>query len=142
MPSSINTIKANLNSLKTAVWIYDVDNYCLDWANISALSLWEAESLEELCGRNFENETSDAVQESLRAYQKMFAEGKHISMNWSFSPKGIEKQAFCIISEAILDDGRCAVLVEATPSEEIRSDYFQSMSTLLSSYHTDGRFIA
>ncbi|WP_408063588.1 PAS domain-containing protein, partial [Vibrio sp. 10N.222.48.A3] len=37
--------------LKCPIWIYDIDNKRITWANSSALPLWESESLFELTSR-------------------------------------------------------------------------------------------
>ncbi|MFT6269377.1 MAG: hypothetical protein ACJAVV_002202 [Alphaproteobacteria bacterium] len=44
--------------LKTAVWIYDIDNFCIYWANNAALVWWESNTLSELQSRSIEQDTS------------------------------------------------------------------------------------
>ncbi|WP_261841857.1 putative bifunctional diguanylate cyclase/phosphodiesterase [Aliamphritea ceti] len=102
----------DIDQLQTPIWIYDIDNYRIHWANESALTLWHASSLEELTARDFQEGTSDAVQHTLLNYLDDFALGKRICHWWQLSPKGKAKDVYCQFSGVYLDDGRLAMLVE------------------------------
>ena len=56
--------------LKCPIWIYDIDNKRITWANTSALPLWESESLFELTSRDFSVEMSKAIEATLEEYQR------------------------------------------------------------------------
>jgi len=128
------------SNLHTALWIYDIDNPRVTWANPAALKLWNSNSLEELISRDLKKDQSVAVEESLRQYQHAFKRGEVIQENWVFTPKGIEIQAFCQFSGIELEDGRMGMLVEATTNN---SSYHKfGSTTTLSTYHADGRFIS
>ena len=99
--------------LKTALWIYDIDNFCFYWANDAALLWWESKNLAELQARSIEQEPSQAVKQTLRGYQASFCKAHSFTELWYFSPKGIEKKAYCHFSGLTLPDGRMAMLVEA-----------------------------
>ena len=131
-----------LKSLVTSVWIYDIENYCIVWANQSALSLWESDSLEELKSRDFKPGTSDAVQQTLKNYQQIFKSGKSLSRIWRYSPKGILKEAYCQFSGYTLKDGRIALLAEAITADLIDSNGDTSSVMTLSTYNMDGQFIS
>ncbi|TDF39231.1 EAL domain-containing protein [Alteromonadaceae bacterium M269] len=131
-----------LNSLVTAVWIYDIENYCIVWANEAALALWESESLEELKSRDFKPGASDAVQQTLKDYQQIFKSGKSLSRIWRYSPKGILKEAYCQLSGYTLSDGRIAVLTEAITVDLIDNNSGASSVITLSTYDMDGHFIS
>ena len=73
------------SKLKTAVWVYDIDNFCISWANEKALDLWEADSPEELRTRDFKVGSSDAVRSSLLDYQQAFRRGRNSSANFGLS---------------------------------------------------------
>ena len=129
-----------LNNLHTAIWIYDIDDPAILWANPAALKLWNSDSLEELLQRDFKKDQSAAVKESLFQYQKAFKQGEVIQENWVFTPKGIEVQAFCQFSGIELEDGRMAMLVEATTHN---NSYTQlGSTTILSTYSILGEFIS
>ncbi len=131
-----------LDSLVTAVWIYDIDNYCMLWANQSALKLWESESLEELKSRDYKPGSSSAVQQTLRDCQKIFNSGKSISRIWQYSPKGIKKEAYCQMSGYTLEDGRTALLTEAIDMSLINGKFGSNAIISLSTYSPTGEFIS
>ncbi|MFT5421653.1 MAG: diguanylate cyclase (GGDEF)-like protein [Candidatus Endobugula sp.] len=131
-----------LENLTIPIWIYDIDQYCIHWANPSALELWETESLEELRCLDFKVIMSGALQESLFEFQESFKQGYTLSHNWHFSPKGIEKHAFCQLSGYRLDDGRMAMLVEALPIDKLNYDMQSGLTVMLSDYSADGVFIS
>ncbi len=132
-----------LKNLTIAVWVYDIDNYCIHWANKPALALWESDSLEELCSRDFKPITSKAVAEGLLEYQRAFKKGDALfTQNWHYSPRGIKKSAFCQFSGYVLDDGRMAMLVEALPVSPLTQDMPTDFTAMLSDYSADGAFIS
>lgn len=130
------------NNLTIAVWVYDIDDYCILWANQPGLKFWESDSLEELSSRDFRLFNSDAVQESLLEYKEQLIEGKTISLNWQFSPNGILKQAYCHFSGFELENGKTVMLVEALPVEEFTHDLSIIGTLFLSSYSLNGSFIS
>lgn len=133
---------AQFDQLTIAVWIYDVDNYHIVWANSPALKLWESDSLDELLSTDFKPVTSNAVQESLLEYRRALTDGNVLSHNWHFSPKNIDKQAYCNLSAFTLDDGRVAILVEALPITELYQNTKIGSSAIISTYLADGRFVS
>lgn len=131
------------DDLTIAMWLYDVDNYCIEWANEPALALWESDSLEELSSRNFKSRTSEVIQENILEYRRMFLEEDVVlSHYWHFSPRGIDKQAYCHLSGFRLRDGRMGILVEALPITESSQKSKIGSSTILSTYLADGRFVS
>ncbi len=130
------------NDLSTALWVYDIDNYCIHWANKAALELWEAESLNELCSRDFKLESSDAVQKTLLGYRSSFESGKSVSMFWRFTPKDIPKETFCQMSGYQFADGRIGLQCEAIAAQLINEQANQSSIIMLSTYDLNGEFIS
>ena len=78
----------NIEQLRNPVWLYDIQQGQIHWANQSALELWEAVSLAELTQRHFSSTASAAVQQTLHGYLMEFALGKVIDSWWQISPKG------------------------------------------------------
>lgn len=126
--------------LKTAVWIYDIDNFCITWANQAALLWWESSSLEELKSRDLKKNSSQAVNEALRAYQKNFYANKSYVELWQFSPKGIEKEAYCRFSGVFLADKRMGMLVEATASSDLPYFFQDHTIAVMASFDMQGHF--
>lgn len=126
--------------LKTAVWIYDIDNLCIVWANQSALDWWESPSLEELQSRNLSEGASQAVKEGLREYQKKFYNNKRYIKLWHFSPNGIDKKAYCWLSGIRLADDRMAMQVEATPSNIYPEFFHEHTIAIIATFDMQGQF--
>lgn len=131
----------NINQLHTAIWIYDIDAYAITWANQAALVLWDSPSIEALAKRNFKIGQSDAVTETIEQYRVAFKENKVVQENWFFCPKGNETKALCQFSGITLDDGRLAMLVEATPTLASTNIQFKS-ATIISLYDLNGEFLS
>ena len=130
------------NNLSTAVWIYDIDQYRIHWANPAALLLWEADELSELLERDFRPTTSEAVQRTLQGYRNAFLNKESVSMFWRFTPKGIAKEAFCQMSGYQFADGRIGLQCEATPSPLFKNHNQHNSIIMLSTYTMDGEFIS
>lgn len=132
----------SIDQLKTAIWIYDIDNFCINWSNEAGLELWEADSLAELQSRNFGTGSSDAVRTSLIHYQKAFLRGETLSEIWTITPKGILKEAFLIMSGHMLECGRMAMRCEAVEPKSIGHAGLFGAKMMMSSFHFDGTFIS
>ena len=134
----------DIEDLAIPVWIYDIDNYCIQWANQPALVLWEGDSLEELYSRDFKPVTSKAVESRLLEYRRAFKEDNALFYeNWHFVPKGISKFVFCQFSRYIFeDDGRITMLVSGLPSSTLHHNMQLNLTALLSDYSNEGKFIS
>jgi diguanylate cyclase (GGDEF)-like protein len=131
-----------LENLTIPIWIYDIDHYCIHWANQPALALWESDSAEELYSRSFKRLMSSSLKESLREFQESFKHGYTLSHNWHFSPKGVDKYAFCQLSGYLLTDGRMGMLVEALPIDKLNYEMQSGLTVLLSDYSADGTLLS
>jgi diguanylate cyclase (GGDEF)-like protein len=131
-----------LNELQTAIWIYDIEHFSIVWANQAALKLWDSPSVVTLKERDLKTGLSAAVKDTLIQYQQAFKQNQVIQENWSFTPKGVDTQAFCQFSGYILADGRMAMLVEATTANMQHIIAPFSATTIVSSYSISGEFIS
>ncbi len=134
--------KPTLEQLTICIWVYDVDKHRIHWASPYALAFWESDSLAELTSRDFNAVTSDALRETLLEFQQSFDHNYRLAHNWQFSPKGIEKHAFCQLSGFTLEDGRTAMLVEAMPIDKLSYDMQIDLTVMSSDYTADGTFIS
>ena len=130
------------DTLVTAIWVYDIENYCIVWANQAALKMWESDSLEELMSRDFRPDSSEATQQALIDFQQIFKTGKTLSRIWRYSPKGILKEAYTQLSGYLLTDGRMAVLTEALTIDLIDSNSGSASVITLSTYDLNGHFLS
>eukprot|EP00539_Tryblionella_compressa_P006253 CAMPEP_0178771884 /NCGR_PEP_ID=MMETSP0744-20121128/22216_1 /TAXON_ID=913974 /ORGANISM="Nitzschia punctata, Strain CCMP561" /LENGTH=449 /DNA_ID=CAMNT_0020428463 /DNA_START=71 /DNA_END=1417 /DNA_ORIENTATION=+ len=98
------------------VWVFDIENRCMKWANASALEVWNASSLTELQQRNFAD-MSDATIRRLKEYQGIFLQGGRVSDQWTVYPRGQAKQLQIHCSGIRLDakESMPSMLVEGTP---------------------------
>nr|WP_243749416.1 diguanylate cyclase [Pseudoteredinibacter isoporae] len=111
-----------MDALKSAVWVYDVLNYRIHWANKAALRLWESDNLSELTARDFKPGSSAAVQQTLCSYLDEFKRGRVIDRWWQISPKNIDKRVHCRFSGVMTAPGHMSMLVEGLHSELLQGD--------------------
>ncbi|MGC3937563.1 putative bifunctional diguanylate cyclase/phosphodiesterase [Roseobacter sp. EG26] len=132
--NAIDQFQAARN-LRTAVWIYDIDNARVVHANTPAYELWQADSEEALCARDMSKGMSSAVSARLKQYQIDFEE-HNASFNelWTLYPNGKPETVMVVFSGFRLADGRMAMQCEATGSVEDLPENLRSAEALL---HTD-----
>lgn len=130
-----------VDNIQTAVWIYDIDNFTIVWANKIGLHLWQCESVLELSQRDLKTEASDAVQQRVLEYREGFKKGQIFHETWQFSPNGIEIDTFCVFSGYELKDGRIAMMVEATPANHF-SEITSANSKVVANFNAYGAFIS
>lgn len=135
-----------LNRLTSAVWIFDIDHSRVAWANEAALTLWRAESLDELVSRDMSVDMSVAVAERLRQYQRDFREhDASFSEAWTLYPGGVPTNLDVDFSGYTFADGRVGMTCEARRHREDVPDVIRSAEALLhtsmmiSLYCPDGR---
>ena len=74
-------MELSFDTLYVAVWVYDINNAKIVWANKAALALWDSSDLEELCYRDLKTGQSDAVKQTLLSYQQGFLDKKVLPRN-------------------------------------------------------------
>jgi diguanylate cyclase (GGDEF)-like protein len=132
------------NHLQSPIWVFDIDNKTIIWANLSALPLWEADSLNELTSRDLAHDMSEAVEATLNGYRLRFNKDEIIKTWWNFTPKQILKKALCVFSGIKLPDGRTAMLVEVIAEESTlqRDLAFSDCSNLALLFSNEGILIS
>ncbi|WP_299771098.1 diguanylate cyclase [uncultured Pseudoteredinibacter sp.] len=120
-PASFDQL--DLDALKSAVWVYDVHNYRIHWANAAALRLWESKDLAELTSRDFRPGSSAAVQQTLCSYLDEFKRGRVIDRWWQISPNNIDKRVHCRFSGVFTAPGHMSMLVEGLHSELLQGNH-------------------
>jgi hypothetical protein len=61
--------------LDTPIWVFDIENKSMWWANEAACYLWSATDRESLCQRDFASDMSKATEHSLNNWLERFALG-------------------------------------------------------------------
>ncbi|WP_297341469.1 hypothetical protein, partial [Pseudophaeobacter sp.] len=68
--------------MATPIWVFDVDNHKIWWANAAGILFWEAESLNDLLQRDFSMD-SDMVRTRLRQIVRNGPGQKRIQDTWT-----------------------------------------------------------
>jgi len=105
----------HVNSLETPIWIFDIEQESMWWANPPAVILWGADDKESLLQRNFSDMT-DASRAQLGGYLNGFKNNQRFVKRWSFYPNRIPQIVDCSCSGIYLPNNRLAMLVEGEPS--------------------------
>lgn len=104
------------DGLQTPIWVFDIQRLRMVWANRTAVSIWQASSLDELVSRDFSPLFGDAAQSRqprLRVDLQAFEQGRTIQATWIVYPTDQPVLMACLCSGITLEDGRRAMLVEA-----------------------------
>jgi len=121
--------------LKTPVWVYDTDNTRIAFANEAALSIWQADSEEQLRTRDLSEGMSSTVAKRLKQYQNDFyASDAEFNEIWTIYPGGVPHTLNISYTGFIMPDGRMAMMCEAKGESEEPSEALRSAEALL---HTD-----
>jgi hypothetical protein len=67
------------NLLENPIWVFDIENKTIWWANTAAVRLWNAESLDELLGRDFASDMSQTVEKRLNSTRERIEAGERFS---------------------------------------------------------------
>jgi signal transduction histidine kinase/PAS domain-containing protein/ActR/RegA family two-component response regulator len=101
------------NLLRSPVWIFDIEQRSMYWANSPAVHIWNAGSLEELLARDFRSDMSDATVSILQDRLQKLTRNEFIHEQWTFYPQGQPVTLDIVCSGVRIEDGRVAMLVEA-----------------------------
>ena len=122
---------AALNLVSLPVWIFDIDHRRVHWANNAALQVWQAPSVEELCGRDMGLDMSQSVARRLAQYQSDFkTHAAAFNEQWTLYPGGVPVSLNVRFSGYRLGDSM-AMLCEAAPSDNREPESLRSVEALL-----------
>ncbi|PRH89662.1 GGDEF-domain containing protein [Labrys okinawensis] len=121
-----------LGCLRTPVWVFDIDDSCVLWANAAAIDVWQAATLRELRARDMKSDMSASVAKRLRQYQEDF-ERTNISFTelWTIYPGGRPTTLHVRYSGVRLRNGRMAMLCEALGEPSETPETLRSAEALL-----------
>ena len=101
------------NLLQHPVWVFDLENKAMFWANTAAVKVWNAETLQELLARDFAHDMSDAADRRMKDYLIRLTRGEVTKEQWTFHPSGKAVTLGVTGSAIRIDGGRIAGLAEA-----------------------------
>lgn len=143
VPSLADRLQA-LNGSILPVWVYDHDRLCFRWANSPALELWRAATLDEFLARDVSN-PSASTRTRLDNYMHAISRGDRVSEDWTLYPRGQPTTMVLHGSPVTLDDGRLAILFQATlketpiePSMLRATEALRHTSLMVSIHELDG----
>lgn len=121
--------------LNVPVWVFDIDNSRIVFANPSACKLWNADDEEGLRARNLGLDMSITVAKRLKQYQTDFRDSDATFTElWTLYPNGVPKSVMVIYRGFVLPDGRMGMQCEATAEADDQPHNLRSAEALL---HTD-----
>lgn len=124
-----------IRRLKAPIWIFDIDNSCIVFANKPAFLLWGAKDEEDLCARDLTEDMSPTVRRRLQQYQVDFIEhNSFFTEQWTLYPKGLPTSVMVVYSGVQLEDGRMGMFCEVCDQSEDEPENIRSAEALL---HTD-----
>ncbi len=124
-----------LDDMQIPVWVFDVDDSRIRWANASALVHWRAKSLDELNARDFARDMSKSVRERLRQIRaECVAQNKPVSENWTLYPDNVPRTVEAVLSAFDLPNDRVGLMVQII--DEVRHASSQTLRSAQALLHT------
>lgn len=122
-----------LDRLHVAVWVFDIDDARVLWANSAALKLWQADRLEELISRDMGDSMSVSVAKRLLQYQNDFISDNEVVFkeNWTVYPNNKPTTVEALFSGIRSGSGRMCMLCEAKSDVSCGTEVLRSTEALL-----------
>ncbi len=123
---------SHIKSLRTAIWVFDIDHSKVVWANEAALKVWGAETLDELKAREMASDMSVSVAQRLKQYQEDFTKSDvSYAEVWTLYPDGNPVTLDVHFKGYHFSDGRIGMLCEAMSQRSETPDGLRSAEALL-----------
>ncbi|MEG4025896.1 diguanylate cyclase domain-containing protein [Microcoleus sp. S13C4] len=118
--------------LQNPIWILDIEDWQIRWANQASLYLWNASTWQQLASHNFRDMLSEFTRIRLQSYLQQFEQGQTLSEQWTFYPGGERVSVGCRCSGIRIDSGRLAILVEGKveTAHQIEPETLRSIEAL------------
>lgn len=138
-----------LDLVSLPIWVFDLDAHKMWWANRAALSLWRAQSLDDMLARDFSSDPP-IVKLRLRQLIEAITNGASVEETWTIYPADQPLTVVVRLTPVSLPDNAVGVMVEAAQSAEISEDPdYARMSEatrytplLVSTVSAEGRILA
>jgi len=104
-----------LDIIDAPVWIFDIEQHCIWWANRAAIKFWLADSLDDLLRRDFSSD-SPTVRKRLRLIVDNAAPGSTIHETWTLYPRGQSISVPLTLTPVLVGaEQHDAIVIEASP---------------------------
>jgi signal transduction histidine kinase/ActR/RegA family two-component response regulator len=139
---------AQLDSLATSVWVFDVARHRMWWANRAALEFWQAASVAELVARDFSGDSA-AVRQRLRQILDASDGSGTVQDTWTLYPRNEPRTVVLSIRPVTIDSGQAALLLEVVrfvdmpaEAEALRLlEAIRATTLMISSFTLAGRLL-
>lgn len=139
----------HFEQLATPIWVFDVDNHKIWWANAAGILFWEAPSLDDLLQRDFSTD-SDMVRTRLRQIIGNGPGQKRIQDTWTLYPNDAPKNVILSFLPIIIEQDTNAVLIEVkqfvgsmVDAESLRIlEATRASALMVSTFSADGELLA
>jgi diguanylate cyclase (GGDEF)-like protein/PAS domain S-box-containing protein len=116
--------------LHTLIWICDLQTLQIQWANQSALKLWQLQSLDPLCSQDL-SVIADFDPLRLSEYLARFQQGQTVQERWRFYPPGQPIEVECHCSSMPSAEGQSLMLIEGRMIDRVQEDLLGLQSATL-----------
>jgi len=138
-----------LSFLHIPVWVFDVDELRIVWANDSALTFWGADSIDTLQQRDMSDGMSVSVHKRLRQYQADCTQYRETYTElWTVYPNDMPQTAEVVFSPFVLSTGKDVLMIHLlNERHQVNSGTLHSTqalmhtSAMISMYNTDLKLI-
>lgn len=140
---------AHFEQLATPIWVFDVDNHKIWWANAAGILFWEAASLDDLLQRDFSTD-SDMVRTRLRQIVRNGPGQKRIQDTWTLYPNDDPKYVILSLLPITINHETNAVLIEVkqfvgsmVDADSLRIlEATRASALMVSTFSAEGRLLA
>lgn len=138
-----------MTKLSTPVWIFDVDQHCIWWANNQGLAFWKASSVQELERRDFGTDSS-AVKDRLRQLFEGTPSDAQVTDTWTLYPGDVPQTVILSFQPVEIGGGRSGVLIELVQLLERDADdetwrlleATRATSLIIATFSLEGQLLA
>ena len=111
-----------MNGCDDPIWIFDVANASVPWANTRALEFWNAASVEALARRDFAVGMSPSTRRRLAAYQRILRRGEAVADRWTLFPANQPQSMVLLVGRVPSDQGLDRLLFRGRHCETSQAD--------------------
>ncbi len=115
-------LEETMESCEDPMWVFDVDEARIPWANPLAQEFWNASSSTVLAERDFAEGMSTSTKRRLAAYQRIISRGEPVHDRWTLFPGGRPQTMRFVIGPVPGEHGCTRLLFRGRPCETTQAD--------------------
>ena len=126
----MSELGAELEQLGRPIWIFDLEQRRMLWANTLGLRFWRADSVDGLRARDFASDMSEATASRLDGYKQRLMRNEVFTEQWTLYPGADSISVRCRISGVGMDGGQPAMRIDVIEDEFLRPDALRSVEAM------------